>query len=68
MLLAKQTQHEPVRPNCPQADEAQALAAELFDAALTAAQITTAETAYLFKVSESLVRRMRTGDRRNARL
>lgn len=64
MLLADQTQADPVRPKCTPADEASSLASDLFDVALTEAQITTAEAAYLLKVSESLVRRMRSKDAR----
>ena len=42
-----------------QADEFHVLAAEFFDQALTDARLSSAEAAYLFGVSESLVRRMR---------
>lgn len=45
----------------PDADE---MSAELFDTALTAASVTTAEAAFLLGISESLVRRMRSKDSR----
>lgn len=62
--VAKGTQDEAVRPKCTQQADPDEMSAELFDAALTRARITTAEVAYLFGVSESLVRRMRS---KNAR-
>jgi len=64
MDLAKETQEHGVRPKCTQPDDSHELAAELFDRALTDAKISTAEAAYLFGVSESLVRRMRSKDAR----
>lgn len=64
-LLAKGTQDAPVRPKCTQGpDESGQLAAILFDEALTAAGISTAEAAFLFGISESVVRRMRSRDAR----
>lgn len=54
-LLTKQEQP----PQVPSAD-ADALAAELFDVALAAARITSQEAAFLFGVSESMVRKMRS--------
>lgn len=63
-LLAKETQQDTARPKHTHADGTHELAAELFDQALTAAEISTAEVAYLFHVSESLVRRMRSKDAR----
>jgi hypothetical protein len=63
-FLANETQAESVRPKCTQGDQAHELAAELFDEALTEARLSTAEVAYLFGVSESLVRRMRSKDAR----
>jgi hypothetical protein len=52
------------RPERTQDDDPDAVASELFDTALTAAGLTTAEVAYLFKCSESVVRRMRSKDAR----
>lgn len=46
------------------AEDAHAMAARIFDEALTDARITTAECAHLLGISESLVRRMRSGDAR----
>lgn len=65
-LLANGTSAEAVLPKCtpPGIDAARELAAMLFDEALTTARITTSEVAYLFDVSESLVRRMRSRDAR----
>lgn len=63
-LLEKQTQREPLLPKCTQPDDAHVLAAELFDAALTGAKLTSGEVAYLLGISESLVRRMRSKDAR----
>lgn len=62
MLLSKETQADPVRPN--DTHEAEALSARLFDEALTASQLSTADVAYLLNISESLVRRMRSRDAR----
>lgn len=60
-VRAKETPAEAVRLKETQARE---LASELFDAALTAAQITSGEAAYLIGVSESVVRRMRSKEAR----
>lgn len=62
--LADRTRDEAVRPKCTQREEASAIAAELFDRALTLAGVTTAEVAYILDVSESLVRRWRSKDAR----
>lgn len=62
MLLPNETHSDPVRPKDTQA--ADALAAQLFDEALTASGLTTADVAYLLHCSESLVRRMRSHDAR----
>jgi DNA-binding transcriptional regulator LsrR (DeoR family) len=60
--LANGTQPESVRPDSTQ--EADALASVLFDQSLTRAQLTTADVAYQLKISESLVRRLRSADAR----
>lgn len=64
MPLVNQTQDEAVRPKYTQGDDPRAIAAEVFDSALTAANISTADVASRFRVSESLVRRMRSRDAR----
>lgn len=61
-LLANETHEPATRPNSTQ--DADATASELFDEALKAARIETAEVAYLLGVSESVVRRMRSKDSR----
>jgi hypothetical protein len=66
--LANRTQPDAVRPNHTRdawdPTQAHAVAAELFDEALTAAKLTSQEAAYLLSVSESLVRRMRSPNAR----
>jgi hypothetical protein len=64
MPLADRKQDSPVLPKCTPREKAQAIAAELFDEALTNARIETAEVAYVLDVSESLVRRWRSKDAR----
>ena len=64
MLRANGTQSEPVRPKCTQDPDPDRLASEIFDEALAEAKVTTAEVAFLFGVSESVVRRMRSKDAR----
>ena len=64
MPLANQKQDEPVLPKCTRREEAQEIAAELFDEALTNARIETGEVAFILGISESLVRRMRSKDAR----
>jgi hypothetical protein len=59
------TQNDALRPERTHEEiDADSMASELFDEALTAARITTAEVAYLFGCSESVVRRMRSKDAR----
>jgi hypothetical protein len=64
MLRANETQRSEARPDRTPQDVADALASEMFDAALTAANISTSEVAYLLGISESVVRRMRSKDAR----
>lgn len=64
MHLADRKQDSEVLPKRTRREEAQEISAVLFDSALTAANISTAEVAFILDISESLVRRMRSKDAR----
>jgi hypothetical protein len=62
MLRANETQSSSPRPEW--TTDPDQLASMMFDRAIENAHLTTAEVAYLFGVSESVVRRMRSKDAR----